>query len=456
MDRRCEIVERKAGTLSLQQRVNSSASVFRKKTAVLAEIQGLYGAFSFPEKLLQKIWLRGDFDRGSARLVDGREVRVLYPGKWNLLGGPDFKGARLRFGDHEITGDVELHLHAADWDAHGHANDPAYADVVLHVVLFPLAVGYETRDAHGKVIPALSLLPLLLHDLEEYAAAEAVETLANRPGLRAVEELGKRSSAELTSLVRRHAQARWRQKVHFARLRVERLGWIEACHHVALEILGYRFNRVPMLRIAAQFPAAQWLANETIAENAFAAERDAWSLQGVRPANYPRLRLRQYAAWQRSCPDWMVRLEGEVGRLALSNEAGARPKDWAEDTVTCRRHLDLTKCRGQLAETLCGHQVSGTRFDNLVCDGFLPLVAARTGGDFEAAWFHWLAGDQPRHVLQALRALGLIGSRKTPACHGAAQGFLGWLIDREARAARLDSGAVSTGAGSLTKFPADG
>src|SRR5215217_3600747 len=100
-----------------------SVSIRAVPPPAVAEIQGLYGSFSFPEKLLQKIWLRGDFDRASAITSDGRRVRVLHPGKWNLLGGPDFTGARLRFMDEplrEIHGDIEVHLRAADWDAHGH------------------------------------------------------------------------------------------------------------------------------------------------------------------------------------------------------------------------------------------------------------------------------------------------------------------------------------------------
>src|SRR4051812_34795438 len=87
--------------------------------AELAEIQGLYGAFSFPEKLLQKIWLRGDFNRASANTIGGQPLRIVHPGKWNLLGGPDFRGARIAFGEaHEVTGDIEVHLQAGDWDAH--------------------------------------------------------------------------------------------------------------------------------------------------------------------------------------------------------------------------------------------------------------------------------------------------------------------------------------------------
>src|SRR5262245_23226904 len=123
-------------------------------TSRIAEVQGLYGAFSFPEKLLQKIWLRGDFDRGAAVRSDGRRVRIVHPGKWNLLGGPDFIGARLRVGDaeHEMCGDVEVHLHAGDWYAHAHASDPAYHKVILHVVLFPPDAGHATRIAGGGEI----------------------------------------------------------------------------------------------------------------------------------------------------------------------------------------------------------------------------------------------------------------------------------------------------------------
>src|SRR5688572_4575765 len=275
-------------------------------TAV-AEIQGLYGAFSFSEKLLQKIWLRGDFDRAAATLRDGSRLRIVHPGKWNLLGGPDFADARLRFADapaREIHGDVEVHLRATDWDAHGHAHDPAYDRVVLHVVLFPPDRDYITRGAGGREIPVIALLPLLHRALEEFAADEAVELLANRPLAQLPDELGTLSTNDCAALLQRHSTARWKQKVHYAHRRVERLGWAAACHHAALEILGYRFNRAPMLRIAGEWPQVKWADHNVDPLAVFAAEADGWSLQGVRPANHPRTRLRQYSEWSRARPDW--------------------------------------------------------------------------------------------------------------------------------------------------------
>src|SRR5580700_7105692 len=284
----------------------------------VAEMQGLDGPFSFPEKLFQKIWLRGDFDLARAATMDGRFVRVLHPGKWNLLGGPDFKGAHLQLGDAKVRGDVEVHLHERDWAVHAHATDEAYDHVVLHVVLFPSAEIFSQGRA-GRPIPVLALLPLLHRDLEEYAADDVIELLANRPASRVPEELGGLAPADLERLLRCCAEMRWRQKVHFARLRLARLGWESACHHAALEILGYRFNRAPMLRVAGRWPLSAWPGDERTAGEAFAAEENHWSVQGVRPANHPHRRLRQYAAWTIERPGWPARLEALAPALSAGS-----------------------------------------------------------------------------------------------------------------------------------------
>ncbi len=393
----------------------------------VAEVQGLYGPFAFPEKLLQKIWLRGDFERAHAATIDGTRVRVLHPGRWNLLGGPDFRGARLRFGDAaERVGDVELHLQANDWAAHGHARDRAYDGVVLHVVLFPPPAGHVTRGANDEAIPVLALLPLLLHDLEEYATEDVVETLANRPAAQITEKLAPLPLGELRALIRKHAEARWRQKVHFARMRVQRLGWEAACHHAALEILGYRFNRAPMLRIASRAPLRSWREEAFSAEAEFELERGAWSLQGLRPANHPRRRLRQYADWVAARPVWPSALESLAGRL---------PKVELDEVLSsvgeARRRHRLTRWREELAQEICGGQVGGTRFENLVCDGFLPLLAAGGADGLGGLWQMWFTGDIPELLPRALRELGVADGRAQPLCHGMVQGLLGWLVERE-------------------------
>lgn len=404
----------------------------------VAEIQGLYGPFSFPEKLLQKIWLRGDFDRAAGGLADGRRLTVLHPGKWNLLGGPDFRGARLKFGDGpEISGDVELHLHAADWAAHGHAHDGTYDAVILHVVLFPPPPGQRTIGAGGREIPVIALLPLLYHDLEEFAADEAVESLAGRSAQRLPEELFTLTPEVLTARLRSHATDRWRQKVHFARLRLQRLGWDAACHHAALEILGYRFNRSPMLRMATRWPLREWVSGAVSLDEVVASEMGTWQVQGVRPANHPRTRLRQYAAWTRSRADWPKELSAMTETLSENPGGVRRPRPTivaAATTREVRRTNQFGKLRDEFAK-LTGDAIGGTRLDNLICDGFLPLLAARSGDadGVHPIWFHWYPGDLPPRIARGLRQLGVCGPPHSPLAHGPAQGLLGWWIAREAR-----------------------
>jgi len=399
----------------------------------VAELQGIHGAFSFPERLLQKIWLRGDFDRAAVRLTDGRPVRVISPGRWNLLGGPDFRQARLRFGAGEgapvVTGDVELHVHASDWDAHGHVRDRAYDDVVLHVVLFPPPPGSVTLGTGGRSIPVLALLPLLHRGLEEFAADEAVEQLADRVLARLPDELARVPTEDRRRLLEEHAARRWRQKVHFAGLRLRRLGWVTACHQTALEILGYRFNRAPMLRLAGSHPLPEWreLPPDPIA--LVETEAEAWSLQGVRPANRPLVRLRQYASWVARVPAWP-----DVWRIIARSSPRPSPRQ-SEGAAVVRRAEDFGGWRTDVAEVVCGGAIPGTRLDTLICDGLLPLAAADglAPEAMERKWRHWFPGDLPPSLRRVLVAAGVCDGAVHPLSHGTAQGALGWLIERGQR-----------------------
>jgi len=56
-----------------------------------------------------------------------------------------------------VRGDVELHLVASGWRAHGHHVDPAYARVVLHVVGANDSRALTTAHAGGRAVPMLVL-----------------------------------------------------------------------------------------------------------------------------------------------------------------------------------------------------------------------------------------------------------------------------------------------------------
>ncbi|MFH1497977.1 MAG: DUF2851 family protein [Verrucomicrobiota bacterium] len=395
--------------------------------AQVEEIQGIYGPFTFPEALLQKIWCRREFAPAGLTTVAGERLEVLEPGRWNHLGGPDFRDARLLIDGREVRGDVELHLHARDWQAHGHAADEAYDGVVLHVVLFPPpGTMRTTRGAAGRRIPLFVLLPWLHHDLEEYAAEAAMENLAGRPASQLGEWLDDLPAGRAEAELAARSARRWRAKVHFASVRWRRLGWTGACHHTALEVLGYRFNRAPMLRVAGRRPLADWAADpDGAVECARLSEADAWRQSGVRPVNRPERRLLQYADWVRRVPDWpeqWARLARELAGAAAACR-GVSPGE-------ARRRADLAGWRHRIGEAVCGGVLSGPRLDTLICDGLLPLWCARSGDDLGEVWQVWYPGDQPAELTGHLRRLGIIGGRERPAAHGPYQGLLDWLMER--------------------------
>lgn len=400
-------------------------------TAV-AEIQGLEGAFSFAERLLQGIWSRRDFDASRAVTVDGRSVKVIHPGTWNRLGGPDFFNAKIELAGEQVQGDVELHLRASDWAAHGHRDDPKYSRVILHVVLFPPQT--PTLGAGGKIIPVLALLPLLYRSLEEYAEEDAVERLANHPLAAAQEALLALSREEQLARLKACAEARWRQKLRFAEKRLSRLGWREACHQTALEILGYRFNRGPMLLLAAAYPLDSWPAVAAGAEleALYTEYADRWNRQAVRPANHPKARLRQYEAWTTAVPTWPDRLSEAFTRLSFPLSERIETSNTAE----FRKKTSLGGIVTEWAKEVCGQAVGGTRFHTLVADGFWPLLAARqTTHDrlLSLYWYHGRCGDVPDNIKRLLSALELTRRSSSPLSHGLAQGLLGWVWREEER-----------------------
>ena len=384
----------------------------------VAEISGEYGSFVFPERVLQRLWLRREVEDREARLEDGRRVRVLDPGSWNHLGGPDFSAAILEVDGRRQVGEVEVHLWERDWYAHGHDADPAYDGVLLHAVLFPTAEAW-TRGREGRLIPVLVLLPLLRRGLEEYAADEVVERLAGRPESRILDVLQQSTPAERGARIAAAGLARWEEKVRWARLRLERLGWTEACHHAALQVLGARANRAAMLQVAGAWPLSAWQGGRDVPSLAWDEGATRWTLRGVRPANHPLWRLQQYAAWVARVPDWPERLWAFPWPTGGAVDGGGGRR---------RRGSGVSKLREAVRGAVAGGMLRGGRFDSLVCDAWLPLLAAR-GRDVAGLWFHWLPGELAPAVRSAMIvARGSIPRR--PLCQGVAQGL--WAIGTEA------------------------
>ena len=106
------------------------------------------------EQLLHYCWKHKIFPLQSLHTTDGKEVEVLNPGIHNQDAGPDFSEAKIKVDGVVWVGNVELHIHASDWYRHHHENNPAYENIILHVVC---DADTNIKYPNGTEIPQLEI-----------------------------------------------------------------------------------------------------------------------------------------------------------------------------------------------------------------------------------------------------------------------------------------------------------
>jgi hypothetical protein len=221
-------------------------------------------------------------------------VEVVYRGQWSYGYGPDFRGAILAFGGGAARrGDVEMHVCSSGWARHGHAANPLYERVILHVVW--------VDDSPDTAPPA----PVL--ELSRYV---------NRTQLIERAELG-RLDESICSVFRgpeqRERAVRVIEAAGDARFeaRCVALEGELACeapgqvlYAAVMECLGYAENKLPFRLLAHALPldvvadkdaervtARLRAASGLLEGGAPLLRREQWNLARVRPANHPLRRM---------------------------------------------------------------------------------------------------------------------------------------------------------------------
>ena len=86
------------------------------------------------EDLIHYLWRTRRFDTADLKTTQGEPIEIHDFGEYNHNAGPDFLNATVKIGDIVWAGNVEMHVKASEWMQHGHQHDPAYNNVILHVV----------------------------------------------------------------------------------------------------------------------------------------------------------------------------------------------------------------------------------------------------------------------------------------------------------------------------------
>ncbi len=110
------------------------------------------------EDFLHYLWKYKKFHWQKAQAVDGKNLVLIDTGKHNQnQSGPDFFNAKVKIGEQLWAGNVEIHLRSSDWYFHQHETDPAYDNVILHVVW---ENDVEVYRKNNSPIPTLELKKL--------------------------------------------------------------------------------------------------------------------------------------------------------------------------------------------------------------------------------------------------------------------------------------------------------
>lgn len=86
------------------------------------------------ENFLHYVWTYKKFDVLNLKTTQHEVLELISVGHHNHNSGPDFFNAKLKIGEQLWAGNVEIHIKSSDWFAHRHEQDPAYDNVILHVV----------------------------------------------------------------------------------------------------------------------------------------------------------------------------------------------------------------------------------------------------------------------------------------------------------------------------------
>jgi len=120
------------------------------------------------EDFLHYLWKFRKFDQSDLQTSSNESLTVIHPGQYLQLAGPDFFNAQIIISSQKWAGNIEIHIKSSDWYLHAHETDPAYENVILHVVWENDA---DVFRKNNSAIPVLELKNYVdIGTLENYRA----------------------------------------------------------------------------------------------------------------------------------------------------------------------------------------------------------------------------------------------------------------------------------------------
>lgn len=350
------------------------------------------------ERALKCVWYDRSFRPPALHTDLGEEVLVESPGAWNLEAGPDFLGATLTVGRNQrrLCGDVEIHIHPSDWNAHGHKNNPAYSNVIAHVCYFKGRLPAENLPAGALQIamaPDLSANPFFCFDSIDLSAYPfSVQSQPTPCSL----TISRWDPARVRAFLEAAGHARLENKTQRMAKQVG-IDGEQALYEETMGALGYKHNRAPFRRLARLVPVS--LLREESGLDPLTAYALLAGAAGLLPAQFSQKWDRETKTWVRKVWDaWWKHNSAWAGREMSRSEwrlSGLRPQNHPARRIMAAAGLFCAE--RQFSERVKSVDIHAAN----AVEQFTALLA--TGAAGAAYWPHRLAlGGRPTRSQSAL------------------------------------------------------
>jgi hypothetical protein len=199
------------------------------------------------EEFLHYLWKYNLYDQEKLFDRENNKITVLDPGEYNRDSGPDFFNARISVEGTIWVGNIEIHLKSSHFDNHGHQKDPAFDNVILHVVAENDRRVFNTK---GEEILTVELS----YDSSYY---EKYIFLVNNPYIIACQD----DITKLDDILVRH----WLNTLVIGRIQSKsepvmkilsetENDWEETFYRLLSRYFGFRVNTEPFEMLAAALP----------------------------------------------------------------------------------------------------------------------------------------------------------------------------------------------------------
>lgn len=280
------------------------------------------------EDFLYYIWKLQYFDKKDLTTSQGESLTIFQPGTRNDHAGPDFLNGKLTINDVTWHGHIELHINASDWYAHQHQKDKAYDNVILHVVWNH---DKDIQQHDGTIMPTLALQDRVAPQLYQ----RYQRLVQNQTPIPCAKQLPQVTSLVKAAMLDKALFQRLTHKNNLVyRLLEDNKGdWEETAYQLLAYNFGFKVNSHALLTLALHLPlkAVAKHADRLLAIEALllgqagllnAKEQDdylatlrkeydhlahkyqlpvgklqesQWKFFRLRPANFPTIRIAQFA-----------------------------------------------------------------------------------------------------------------------------------------------------------------